>query len=265
MNWIRKGLTIIWKLGYPLAVYYLAVFSWSEILAALGVEAGDGIAAIAPGALLTVAILWFPYRRDWILRQGVIKKPVPTFPPQWHHLIILGIAASLAGNILLNLIPLKEWFPAVEEAMGTVESAGFFSQLFGVCLVIPAAEELVFRGLAYSGLRDEMGAAPAAVISALYFGVFHGNLVQGIYAALLGLILAFLMERYHSLTAVWLAHAAMNAGSIYILNGALERMLDGHTAAWILAGLLAAAVTAAECRMIGRTAAGRSWVWNEEQ
>ena len=138
-----------------------------------------------------MAILWFPYKRDWILRQGLIKKPVPTPVPMWEHLVILGVAASIAGNIIISLTPLTQWFPAVEGAVAEIDAADWLQQVIGVCLIIPAAEEMVFRGIGYGGLRDEMGPAWAALFSALFFGAFHGNLVQGIYAGLLGIDFSF--------------------------------------------------------------------------
>ena len=68
-------------------------------------------------------------------------------------------------------------------------------------------------------------------MSALFFGLFHGNLVQGIYAGTLGLVLAWVMERYQTLTSVWLVHAAMNLGSVYVLDGVLMPMTGNS---WIL-------------------------------
>ena len=136
--------------------------------------------------------------------------------------------------------------------METINSAGFWLQLIGVCLIIPAAEELVFRGIGYWGLRDGMPAVPAAVFSAVFFGLFHGNLVQGIYAAGLGLILAFVMERYQTVTSVWLAHAAMNIGSIYVLNGVLLPMIDHSILLKILVAIFALGVSAAELFKLGR-------------
>ena len=81
-----------------------------------------------------------------------------------------------------------------------------------------AAEEMIFRIIGYGGLRDEMGPAAPPLSSALFFEPFSGNLVQGIYAGLLGLILAFIMERYHSMTAVWLTHAEQMPDSLYVLD-----------------------------------------------
>lgn len=252
MERIKSAFRAVWKTVYPLIIYYMSVFSIDEMASAAGKEPANSVAILIPGAVLTVGILWFPYKRDWILRSGQIRTIKPEIPKRWQDLIVLGIAASVGFNLLLSLTPLFRWFPKVEESVETINSAGFWLQLIGVCLIIPAAEELVFRGIGYWGLRDEMPAVPAAVFSAVFFGLFHGNLVQGIYAAGLGLILAFVMERYQTVTSVWLAHAAMNIGSIYVLNGVLLPMIDHSILLKILVAIFALGVSAAELFKLGR-------------
>ena len=246
MEKIKSGLRAVWKTVYPLMAYYMSVFSVEEIFAALQIQPSSSVMVILPGAVLTAGILWFPYKRDWILRSGQIRTLKPDIPKDWHHLIILGISASIGANLLLSFTPLFQWFPGVEESIGQIDSAGFLLQLFGVCLMIPVTEELIFRGIGYWRLRDEMGPVPAAVWSAVFFGLFHGNLVQGIYAAVLGLILAWIMEQYQTLTSVWLVHAAMNLDSIYALNGVLIPMTEGNLFLRIAAVIIACGVLAAE-------------------
>ena len=99
METIKSGLRALWKVLYPLMVYYLSVFAVEVIFQTWGIQINTTIDIILPGAALTLAILWFPYKRDWIFRQGLIKKPFPSPVPMWEHLIILGVAASISGNI----------------------------------------------------------------------------------------------------------------------------------------------------------------------
>ena len=74
----------------------------------------------------------------------------------------------------------------------------------------PAVEELIMRGLLYQRLRAMMRPAAAMIWSALVFGVFHGNLVQGVYAFLIGLFFAWLMERTQRILVPMLGHMAAN-------------------------------------------------------
>lgn len=50
----------------------------------------------------------------------------------------------------------------------------------------------------------------ANLIQAVLFGVYHMNLVQGIYAAALGFLLGYLVWRYESLIAPMVVHALFN-------------------------------------------------------
>ena len=58
------------------------------------------------------------------------------------------------------------------------------------------------------------GAWPACIISALYFGFFHGTLQQLLYAPILGLILAIIVLKSGSLIPAVIVHAVANSISI---------------------------------------------------
>lgn len=63
----------------------------------------------------------------------------------------------------------------------------------------------------------------ANVLQALLFGIYHGNLIQGTYAFVLGLILGFTAEYFHSVWASILLHAFVN-GSAELLGLLPESM-----------------------------------------
>ena len=56
----------------------------------------------------------------------------------------------------------------------------------------------------------------AIVLSAVYFGVFHLNLVQGIYAGIMGLFMAYVAYKYGSVIPSIIFHAMFN-GLNYLL------------------------------------------------
>lgn len=87
-------------------------------------------------------------------------------------------------------------------------------ELLGSCLVIPLAEELLYRGVVERRLSLLCGSAPAIVLSAVIFGVMHWNVVQFLYAGILGLLLAWLLERTGFLYAPVLAHIGANVMAV---------------------------------------------------
>ena len=66
-------------------------------------------------------------------------------------------------------------------------------------ILAPLGEEIVFRGVVYGQLRKVLKVPYAVVLSGLAFGLFHGNLVQAVYATVIGCLLALVcmngMER----------------------------------------------------------------------
>lgn len=85
--------------------------------------------------------------------------------------------------------------------------------LFIVAVWAPLAEELVFRAMIFRTLRKGFSLIPAAVISGALFGIYHMNWVQGVYAGLLGILLAYIYEKTNSLLGSYLFHLIFNLSS----------------------------------------------------
>ena len=83
-------------------------------------------------------------------------------------------------------------------------------------IMAPVGEELVCRGLSLEYLK-RAGARfwVINVVQAALFGVMHLNLVQGVYAFLVGLVCGYLMLKYRNLLASIFFHAVFNAYSTF--------------------------------------------------
>ena len=81
-------------------------------------------------------------------------------------------------------------------------------------LIQGMAEELLYRGVVERRLSLLCGSVPAIVLSAVIFGVMHWNVVQFLYAGILGLLLAWLLERTGFLYAPVLAHIGANVMAV---------------------------------------------------
>lgn len=127
---------------------------------------------------------------------------------------LLTFAISHVVSILMAVIGLL--LPsAMDNYTELMETSGFtqYSLVWVLSTLIlpPVVEETVFRGLIYRYLR-KAGACfiVANLIQAVLFGIYHMNLVQGIYAALLGFMLGWLTHRYKSLLIPMSVHAFFN-------------------------------------------------------
>jgi len=86
----------------------------------------------------------------------------------------------------------KSLMPLLENVSG---SSGSVSMFLYASVLAPIGEELLFRGFLLRSLRP-YGKRFAILGSALFFGLFHGNLLQTPYAFLVGLLLGYVAMEY---------------------------------------------------------------------
>jgi uncharacterized protein len=115
----------------------------------------------------------------------------------------------------------------------------FYGSTIGMeilCLAVftPILEELVFRGILFGRLKDMLSKPFAVGISALIFAAVHVNIVQFIYALILGVVLALLMDRAGNVYASMIGH--MTANFIAVVRTEthwLDFSVRGDAVAWI--------------------------------
>ena len=140
--------------------------------------------------------LWYYLRCDGEFFPDVKK----TFHPVQFAAIALLIPgtqfiSSIITSVLAEMVP--SWMDYYEDLM---ESAGMDERLtvFLFCysvILAPIGEELIFRGVTLRTARLALPFWAANILQAVLFGVFHGNVIQGCYAAFLGLFLGYVCER----------------------------------------------------------------------
>lgn len=135
---------------------------------------------------------------------------------------VLVAAYAVALGLGLNI--LTAWFQMFRISQAYEQVAGIqYSVSLPVGLVIygiltPFTEELVFRGIIYNRIRKYFPLPVTMFTSALIFGCFHGNIVQMIYAIIMGMALALVYEIYgRYLAAPLLFHCSANI-VVYLLS-----------------------------------------------
>lgn len=128
-------------------------------------------------------------------------------------LAVLGIFVQFAISFLLNLVyivrpDVMQNYTKVMESLGSGNPSLF--SVFYVVITAPIVEEMLMRGLCLVILRKEFPFWVANIIQAFYFGMIHLNLVQGIYAFLLGMVLGAVVKRYGTLKASMYLHFVIN-------------------------------------------------------
>ena len=145
---------------------------------------------------------------------------------------VLGMSAAVSVNVIVSLSQIARFSPKYQQVSEVIYSGGLFMEIVSAVIAAPILEELFFRGMIYKRLRDMINVKAAVVISALFFGAFHGNLVQFVYAFIIGLMLAYV---YETIWAPVIFHIGANLISVLITEFMPQSM---NNAAVILGAML---------------------------
>ena len=121
-------------------------------------------------------------------------------------LLIVGSMIGQGLNTLVERIFRIEQGGQVSEALS--ESSLWLSCLYAL-VIAPIMEELFFRKLLIDRL-SYLGDITCVVVSGLAFGLFHQNIEQFFYAALLGALLAFVYLKTGKILYTMLIHSIIN-------------------------------------------------------
>ncbi len=155
---------------------------------------------------------------------------------------LLGIECELAAAFILGFI--LDAIPGMPDAYQEHMSPlleNDLSMILLVTVVAPVLEELIFRGFILSLSRKFLPFHAANLIQAGLFGIYHMNLVQGIYAFILGLFIGYLIKCTGSVINCICFHVVFNLTGLLIDDLMPD---DPHTAIRLiiitaaLAGLL---------------------------
>lgn len=128
------------------------------------------------------------------------------------YLLIIPFAAA-AGLVLNNIMLLAD-MAVVSEVYNEMAVKQYAiplaAQFAAYGFITPICEELIFRGLIFKRMREHFPFYTAMFGSAMMFGIFHGNIIQSMYAFVMGVLFAYLYEMYGSLKAPVIAHMVVN-------------------------------------------------------
>lgn len=210
----RGMLGKVWRLIYPLLLYeLLSLMAGVFAVRIPGITEGTmSLLGIILTAILAIPVFMCLYVQD-CREPGRWDRHQKCVPFEIYYLIwgVVSCAAlALLGNVLISLTPLMEWSRRFWEAQEALTSGSLWIQVFASVLAAPVLEELLMRGVLYQRMRDVMSVKAAILFSAALFGALHGNLVQGVYAFLMGIYFAWLMERFQSVWVPVMGHMAAN-------------------------------------------------------
>lgn len=215
-------LTITMQLTYPLLVLLLSFWGALPPNALALNELGVGntaflciyacVYALAMGLPLFLALF----------RRRLFAARYPKQPLRGNRVffsILTAVGGCMAANVITNIVLsfLENWDIPIPEMPDMMENTPTSLLLnFFVIAVLPAIlEEAVFRGCVLRVLRP-FGDGFAVCVSAVLFGLMHGNIRQVPFAIIVGLILGKLYVSTNSIVYPMVVHFINNALSVWM-------------------------------------------------
>lgn len=231
-RWIKK----YWKvLAYPvwlvLAFFVAQIFIYGVTRAASDLHWSITSNETVYNTLLTLAVYVVSFLIILIIPIALRKKRITLSEFGWGRLpywkdIFLAVAAIilyyiLSGILMLAAIHLIPGFNADQsQDVGYSNLSGSFEYLMAfvtLVILVPAAEETLFRGYLYGKLRKSTSIVASVIITSLVFAVLHGSLNVGIDVFAMSVVSCVLRESTGSVWSSFLLHMFKNGIAYFFL------------------------------------------------
>ena len=168
----------------------------------------------AVGGLILFGI-WLVIKKKMILDSPTwaVGKPYDWYTGLVGGGAMLGIA--VVYFLIVPKIDVSFVTKAVDEYTELMEVSNptqtdLYLYAFSVCFLIPVLEEIIFRGCIMEGMLELGHPYVAIFLSAIYFGLVHGQIIQIGYAFLAGIILGIIYYSTKNIVMSIVAHAVFN-------------------------------------------------------
>ena len=233
----------------PIACQFLAAFIIGVYLALQSPEASQTSSVYESYAsfilflssLITLAIFIFIFR---LRKKNMLK--ICKFNHPFAKDTLVGAFAGFASNFIVSIALLfltlfsffDTAFEEYQNLVAPIQSGSFFFSILGIGILAPIIEEILFRGIIMYQLKKLFPIQIVIILQGILFGVYHFNIIQGFYAAFLGIYFGFLAYKSNSIWPAIIAHMMMNITSLVITSPTISNSMEQYTLIPILYFLL---------------------------
>lgn len=167
---------------------------------------------LSEGIIMIPALLFAICSKERFRDAAAIHKiRIPTIFMAVLYIALLGPLVSLCNALTMLFVD-----NTATEILSYVSEISFGGMFFFVGLLAPVCEEIVFRGILYTGFRKNGTPMQAILWTAVLFGLFHMNLNQMVYAMVLGFAFGLLREATGNIWAGIIGHISLNSYSVFL-------------------------------------------------
>lgn len=274
-NTMYGGLFSAAGVVYPMLIYFvvltLAMNLCTAIAIKLGVDPQQQYMALQTVAtVITLPFIFYFYRKDRKQPTACQMHLSQIFEGKSRKEkifdgVMMFLTGALAGITLNNLVAMTA-IKQISEGYQKVEtnffSGGILFEIIGSCLLIPILEEMLYRSVIYGRIcdifipyqvadteekkkRNSNCRVMAIVFTAMIFGVMHMNIVQFIYATILGLMLSWFVEKSGHLLGAVVAHVGANLMSVLRMETPILKWMESSKTCFILSTVICIVITIA--------------------
>ncbi len=183
-------------------------------------------------AIITVVIFWFIA----FFRKRPLEQELGLYKVSFTSLCSVSAIAIAAGyviSLIFSFIP-ERWLTGYNEQMTSMLDAESSLMFVATVVVAPIVEEITFRAMMYGALSRAMPSWVAMLLSSFIFGAAHGNIIQGIYAFSLGMLLVWIYYRFGSVIPCIMLHMVFNLFGSYS-QMIFDRFQSGYSTVLLVA------------------------------
>ncbi len=208
-----------WKIIYP-AFIYMGILNVLAFLIVLifGESRYLEHATLISLFAMAFAIPWLMilFRKEKKQNTKYLSEGKKAKAGSWAVILTGSFVLALSLNLLIAASGLQERFPEYSQVAEQMYEEHGSIVLLAALIFAPITEELTFRGVCFLRIRALAGKGMTILLSGLLFGIYHMNLVQFVYAFLMGMFFAWLFERYRDVKLTVAAHAMANFCAIIL-------------------------------------------------
>ncbi|MCR4648648.1 MAG: CPBP family intramembrane metalloprotease [Lachnospiraceae bacterium] len=125
--------------------------------------------------------------------------------------IFTSFSFTIVFNYLFDLIPWEIFGDKfIKQDNDTLFAIPLYMRIIGYVFIAPFSEEVLFRGVIFFRFKKLLPLWASVLAAALFFGLYHGNLMQGLYAFIMGSVMCLVFHYGGSFLYPFLFHAIAN-------------------------------------------------------
>ena len=193
---------------YPLLIYAVIYQVSDGVFGLILPQKSGELLPLFFAAIITLPFMLLIYKKVPAMRADTTFSKQDAFRDL--SLIFITVIVGIVLNILITKLPFMADSTTYKNAKDTLNDGSTLLKLLTTVIIVPILEETLYRGIIAGQLNIMYGEKIAIILSAVLFGVMHANIVQFIYAFLVGLPLGYTFIKTKKLWTAILSHSLLN-------------------------------------------------------